>query len=103
MRLARANKQVEKEGKPETKHLGSSFKKSKRWFDNKYQDAIAIGLQDGNAEFFFTVTGSEKIPELLRLRGVRDEKEMIELTNRLFNIQLKSILHDISNDLLWFS
>ena len=52
-------------------------------------------IQFDGADFFLTVTGDDNAPELRRLHGVRDKKECVELTNRLFQIKLKEILHDI--------
>ena len=56
---------------------------------------MAVALNIGNADLFITVTGSENIHEVRRLAEHRKITNMKELTNRLFQIKLKSILRDI--------
>ena len=90
-RLRHANQEVEKEGQP--LKLTATKKKSWRWYDQKYQDAVALALEYDNADLFITVTGRENIAEIRRIRDKRNLADLVEYTNRFFQVKLKSILH----------
>ena len=64
-------------------------------FQQKYQDAIAISLDIGNADLFITVTGSDQLPEIERLKDVRKTQNCVELCNRFFRVMLNAIIDDI--------
>ena len=87
------NQPVDEEGEPVV--LGANYKKSKRWYDQQYQDSIAVALKYENCDLFITVTGRSNIEEIRRLTDGRKLTNLPELTNRFFNVKLKSILHDI--------
>ena len=93
-RLRHNNQEVEKEGQP--LKLTATKKKSWRWYDQKYQDAVAIALEYDNADLFITVTGRENIAEIRRIRDGRDLADLVEYTNRFFQVKLKDILNVIS-------
>ena len=92
-KLARSEKEIEDEGEPVM--LPSGKKKSYRWYNEQFQDAMCNTIKFGNVDLFVTVTGHEEAREVLRLKEGRKTKEMIAETNRIFNIKLKNILHDI--------
>ena len=56
-------------------------KGSRKWYNQKYQDAMAMSLQLGKADLFITVTGNENISEIRRLRQGRKLSNQIPLTN----------------------
>ena len=83
----------ENDGKP--LYINHTHKKSKRWFKRRYEKAIAAALACHGADLFITVTGSDLVPEVRRLMGVRKSGTCPELTNRVFQIKLRALLDDI--------
>ena len=78
-KLVELNKEVEDEGEPV--RLNAQFKKSKRWFDEKYQDSIALTLEGGsNCSLFVTVSGRDNVEEVRQVSGVRKVSESSCLT-----------------------
>ena len=92
-KLDKEKKPVENEGKP--KVLNSGHKKSKKWFRQKYLNAIAMSNDLDGADLFITVTGSDASRELRDLHDGRTPGTCPDLTNRLFHMKLKDILDDI--------
>ena len=78
-KLVEQKKEVSDEGEPV--RLTSRHQKSKRWFDEKYQDAIALSLDQGaNCSLFVTVSGRDNVEEVRQVSDVRKESESTCLT-----------------------
>ena len=78
-KLVDQNKEVEDEGEPV--RLTSKVKKSKRWFDQTYQDSIALVVNEGaNASLFITVSGRDNVEEVRQVQDKREKGEMTEMT-----------------------
>ena len=93
--LVRQNKRVD-DGTIKSTFLFTTFTSFSFKLSNvRYQDAVAVALHNGNADLFVTVTGRENIAEIRRLQQGRTLSNLVELTNRFFQVKLQAILDDI--------
>ena len=92
-KLKKNNQDVNEEGDP--KVLASNQKKSKKWYNKQYLNAIANSLNFDGYDLFVTGTGDDKSPELRSLHDGRTPGTCPELTNRLFRLKMKEIMKDI--------
>ena len=76
--------------------LASSFVGSTRYFQQLYQDAMAIVREFGKPDLFITVTCNPKWPEILdELLPNQKSPDRPDLIARVFKLKLQAITHDL--------
>lgn len=81
--------------------LPSSHCGSPRYRVQNYQDAMAICKWAGYPDLFITFTANPIWPEIqymLELIEDADDEDRIEITDRIFEIRLHQLMHDIKHD-----
>ena len=76
--------------------LASSFTESTRYFQQLYQDAMAIVREFGKPDLFITVTCNPKWPEIKKeLLPNQKASDRPDLIARVFKLKLGAITHDL--------
>jgi hypothetical protein len=76
--------------------LPSSFTGSPRYFQQLFQDALAIARFYRSIDFFITMTANPKWPEILReLNDGEEASDRPDITTRIFQLKKKALLEDI--------
>ena len=76
--------------------LASSFTGSTRYFQQLYQDAMAIVREFGKPDLFITVTCNPKWPEIKKeLLPNQKASDRPDLIARVFKLKLGAITHDL--------
>ena len=80
----------------EKKILPSSYNFGRRCYIERYRDAMAIVSRFGKPDLFITMTGNQNWKEVDRLLNGRKKVNAVHITNRVFALKLKELMHDIT-------
>ena len=79
------------------KVLASSFTGGPRWFNAKYEDAMALVREFGKPDLFVTMTTNPEWPEIQDiLTADQKPQDRPDVVSRVFNLKLKQILNDLT-------
>ena len=77
--------------------LASSFTGGPRWFNAKYEDAMALVREFGKPDLFVTMTTNPEWPEIQDiLTADQKPQDRPDVVSRVFNLKLKQILNDLT-------
>ena len=78
------------------KILSSSFQGSPRWYNAKFQDAMAIVREYHKPDFFITMTTNPKWPEITQhLLNGQEPQDRPDIVARVFRLKKDQLLKDI--------
>ena len=78
------------------KILCSSFQGGPRWYNAKFQDAMAIVREYGKPDLFITMTCNPKWPEIVNeLRPGQEPQDRPDIVARVFKDKLDQLMNDL--------
>ena len=78
------------------KILCSSFQGGPRWYNAKFQDAMAIVRKYGKPDYFITMTCNPKWPEIVKeLLPGQEPQDRPDIVARVFKDKMDQLMHDL--------